>query len=259
MAQFVSLVAPRSWWDFAFKFAIVMVLGNLLAMAVVYAVHGYLTSGLRGQIVETTIIAAPFVFIFLKIIAYLYELQSQLQMLAHTDVLTGLPNRRAFLERLERQLAAQGDGHLMLADADHFKAINDRFGHDRGDACLRAIAAHLNGVIGAGEYVARIGGEEFAVFTPESSPRAAAALGARIVAPIVIEGVAGDGRNQSVTLSAGGVRLDGATSPSQVMAAADRALYRAKSEGRARFVLADGIAGAPDDRSDAAALDGHAA
>lgn len=143
MPYFVSIIAPRNWWDFTVKLIILMFVGNLFAMCVVYLVHGQYPSGLTNQLIETTIIGLPFAFACLKIIAYLYGLQTELYRIAHTDVLTGLANRRAFIEALDAYIASGKPGSLLLVDADRFKRINDTYGHDGGDDCLRAIAAHL--------------------------------------------------------------------------------------------------------------------
>jgi diguanylate cyclase len=238
MPRIVFLIAPRGLWDFVFKSLIMVVLANMLAMAVVFTVHGYLPSGLVGQLTETTIIALPFVLLHLKVIAYLFELQTRLENLANTDVLTGLPNRRAFLEALEVHLAIGGDGHVFLLDADHFKAVNDRYGHDGGDKCLQAIAAHLHRVAGPGDTVARFGGEEFAVLLRGAGDAEARRVGALLVGPVPFAPPLPEkAEDAEVTLSAGGVDLSFVFGVQQVLSIADRLMYQAKANGRARFEL----------------------
>lgn len=238
MARIVFLIAPRGLWDFVFKSLIMVVLANMLAMAVVFTVHGYLPSGLVAQLTETTIIALPFVLLHLKVIAYLFELQTRLENLANTDVLTGLPNRRAFVEALEVHLAIGGGGHVFLLDADQFKAVNDRYGHDGGDICLQAIAAYLSRVVGPGDAAARFGGEEFAVLLRDAEDAQARHVGALLVGPVRFAPPLPEaGHVAEVTLSAGGVDLRHAHGVQQVMTTADRMLYQAKANGRARFEI----------------------
>jgi diguanylate cyclase (GGDEF)-like protein len=93
--------------------------------------------------------------------------------MARLDPLTGLANRRAFDEALSRALADGGRFTLLLADVDHFKQINDRFGHTTGDRVLRELAAHLSEVVRTGDCLARIGGDEIALVAPGAGAEAA--------------------------------------------------------------------------------------
>lgn len=240
MQQVVSLIAPRSGLGFLVKTVTLVVLCNLFAILVVHSVHGYLPSGLRGQVIETTVIALPFAVGSLKVIAYLFELQTRLARLAHTDALTGLPNRRAFLDALDLHLATAGRGHLFLADADHFKQVNDRFGHEGGDICLRAIADHLRAIAGPRDIVARFGGEEFALLLSGSDDEHATQVGALLIVPIPFAPPVREGGGRAVvTLSAGGVPLCLAADVQDALTGADRNLYLAKANGRARFEISD--------------------
>ncbi|WP_208948237.1 sensor domain-containing diguanylate cyclase [Segnochrobactrum spirostomi] len=97
-------------------------------------------------------------------------LEAELSRLARRDSLTGVPNRRALLEVAEATFAAQQPFSLLMLDIDHFKAINDRYGHPAGDDVIRAVAARCGGTLREGDILARFGGEEFAVLLPNTSP-----------------------------------------------------------------------------------------
>ncbi len=156
---------------------------------------------------------------------------------AATDVLTGLPNRRHADETLERLLAsARRKGRavtVMLFDLDHFKAINDRFGHTAGDDALRATAQVTRELLRGGDYVARFGGEEFLALLPETgradSSVVAESLRSRIQALDV------PGLEHGMTASFGvAVYPDHGIGADELIKAADVALYRAKHAGRNR-------------------------
>lgn len=152
------------------------------------------------------------------------------EFLAGHDDLTGLPNRRQFEERLRSALGRAPTLHaLLLLDLDHFKEINDGFGHLTGDSVLRVVAQRLRAAVSAGDVVARIGGDEFAVLVFEvESDRTVEGIARRLVdaveGPIVV-----DGHAHRVSTSIGIARLpiDGATAE-VLISAADADLYRAK-------------------------------
>jgi diguanylate cyclase (GGDEF)-like protein len=164
----------------------------------------------------------------------------KLRETARTDPLTAVLNRRGFEELAERELAAAGrDGRpcaLLLGDIDHFKHLNDRFGHAAGDAALASVAGLITRTCRPTDVVARIGGEEFAVLLPGASLEDAVATAERIR-----EGVQSDtGAQHALTVSFGvaSYAVHG-RSLAELMAAADSALYRAKADGRDRTVLYD--------------------
>jgi diguanylate cyclase (GGDEF)-like protein len=166
-----------------------------------------------------------------------------LQDIATTDFLTGLPNRRHFFERLTQAMAAaKRSGRpvaVLLVDIDRFKRINDEHGHDRGDEVLRAVAEVLRNQLRAADSVARIGGEEFAVLSPETDEGEAVMLGERLrmaLSTVPIAPGPGAGR---ITASIGvAVRNSSINEVDALMKNADLALYRAKNEGRNRVCLA---------------------
>ena len=165
-------------------------------------------------------------------------LESQLQILATTDALTGLLNRRAFIERVDSQLASRGDTTLAMIDIDHFKRVNDTYGHAAGDAVLRAFAEICRNAVTPEAVIGRIGGEEFAVLLsglplPEAQAVLESLRGA-------IEATAIDigGQTIHITASIGATEVDAGPNASEFLSRADKALYEAKTAGRNRLRLA---------------------
>jgi len=172
------------------------------------------------------------------------RLYEQAERLATTDGLTGLLNRRTFNAALEQRLR---EAHrynrplsLLLLDVDHFKKVNDTYGHPAGDAVLRGIARLAQKQARETDLVARYGGEEMALILPETD-----AHGARVIAERLRKAVEGathatDQGAVQVTLSVGvAVWPGGGESPEDLLAAADKALYRAKQAGRNRVEAAN--------------------
>lgn len=164
----------------------------------------------------------------------------RMRTLAATDVLTGLPNRRAMLDTLVQGLDSSRRADLPLAialvDVDHFKDVNDQHGHAVGDAVLIHLGELMRSQLRGSDTLARWGGEEFLICAPGTPPAAA-----REVAERVRAAVAGSpmphGRPLSVSLGVAVCRPD--DDVDSLLLRADRALYRAKSEGRDRVVVAD--------------------
>ncbi|HWH13907.1 MAG TPA: diguanylate cyclase [Miltoncostaeaceae bacterium] len=161
------------------------------------------------------------------------DARARLATQALTDSLTGLPNRRAFEERLREELGrAQRHGRplsLAILDLDHFKRLNDVHGHQVGDAVLAEVARRLRDTSRAGEMVARVGGEEFGWIIPEAGvedAREAVERGRRAVA------AAPCADDIAVTISAGVADTDDAATPEELFRVADGALYLAKGAGR---------------------------
>jgi diguanylate cyclase (GGDEF)-like protein len=162
---------------------------------------------------------------------------------ASHDALTGLFNRRAASERLvleraraERQRAALS---VLMLDIDHFKRINDRWGHAAGDGVLLAVADVLRHELRASDLGVRHGGEEFLVILPGDSAAQAFEVAERIRGEVAQLAVPLDGDTASITVSVGIATFNGSESGEQLVARADAALYRAKQGGRNRSVLAD--------------------
>lgn len=176
-------------------------------------------------------------------------LQQRLECQARTDALTGLLNRRAFLEELGRRLrrqaqdplrAGRAEGALVFLDLDNFKPINDRLGHEAGDAALVAVGRLLRALIRPTDLAARLGGDEFALWLEETDEAGAALRAAAIGAAAArIEGLPQDA-TPPLTFSLGcAIRRPGlAETPEALIARADAAMYAAKRGGRNRWVLA---------------------
>jgi diguanylate cyclase (GGDEF)-like protein len=161
------------------------------------------------------------------------EAQIRLFKMANHDALTGLPNRRHFLEKLDAALLTRGaTGALVMIDLDNFKDINDKDGHDVGDALLRAFARRLEETAGKTAFVARLGGDEFAVLLPDGHrPRAerrTRSLLSKLREPLYVSG-----RPVSVRLSAGLTLFpEDGRGATELLKNADLAVYAAKSGGR---------------------------
>ena len=171
--------------------------------------------------------------------AQLGEALGEQQRLAVTDGLTGLYNRRYLTERMAQQEAAGGVVSLLVIDLDHFKRVNDTFGHVAGDAVLRESAARIASVCRATDVVARYGGEEFVVLLPDTGEEEARRLAERIRTTLRQAPVADSAGSIPITASVGVATRAGA-GIHRLMESADRALYRAKEEGRDRVVAVAG-------------------
>ena len=176
---------------------------------------------------------------------YVSETKRRLHEETRLDSLTGLHNRRAFEEMIQRevQIAARDNTPLtlLMMDLDHFKQLNDTWGHALGDRALRTFGGVLLTVTGTRDAVARLGGEEFAILIPGRSPRSAVSLAERLRA--TVEGLRLSEGEELVrfTVSVGLSSLQpGETTFEPMIRRADRALYKVKRSGRNRVLLADG-------------------
>ncbi|MGD0455140.1 MAG: diguanylate cyclase [Solirubrobacteraceae bacterium] len=168
----------------------------------------------------------------------LEALQEQLQEQAERDWLTGLHNRRYFAREFERLLTEQRGGWFSLAvvDLDHFKSINDRFGHEIGDHVLVRVAALLCDVLRQSDIVVRSGGEEFLVLMPGTEVHAATACCERIRQRIHDESWERIAAGLAVTASVGVASTDDPDQLAALARSADQRLYEAKRSGRDRVV-----------------------
>jgi len=164
-----------------------------------------------------------------------------LQEAALTDALTGLPNRRYALERIQQEWAASYRSARSLAcmviDLDDFKQINDIYGHDVGDMALRLVSEALRQVLRSQDVICRTGGDEFLVICPETSEEEVLACGERLRKEIDRLTVDNEDETLRLSISIGvAVRNDTMTSASDLIKKADRAVFQAKRRGRNQVV-----------------------
>lgn len=164
------------------------------------------------------------------------RLESELSAAARTDMLTRLLNRRAFFDEASKVVRSGVGGCVALLDIDHFKAVNDSHGHAAGDWVLRELATAALEAIRIGDTLARVGGEEFALLLPGTSIDQAEAVCQRVLDAIASLQINWRHHEVSVTTSAGIAPIK--ESVDAALHDADRALYEAKNNGRARVALA---------------------
>ncbi len=177
-------------------------------------------------------------------------LEEKLSALAMTDALTGLWNRRAFDQALRREwkrtVRDESQLSLLLLDLDHFKPLNDEYGHPLGDECLVAVASAITDTVRASDFVCRWGGDEIAIILPGTDHAGAAKAAEKVRA--AVEGLRfrlekNSEEWVSVTASIGVATAmtepdKAATIPQNLLQAADKALYKAKHEGQNRVAVA---------------------
>ena len=160
----------------------------------------------------------------------LHELTTQLEYRATHDPLTGALNRGAVIEHASACLA-RGDMALIVLDIDHFKRVNDDFGHPTGDAVIQTVVHCLQKLLGADATIGRVGGEEFSVVWPTASAEQALALGRRICDAVAMQVFAAP-IDRQVTASVGVSWSAAGTGFETAYGRADEALYAAKRAGR---------------------------
>lgn len=160
----------------------------------------------------------------------LRDLQARLKLLASSDALTGLPNRRGLEDRLSELLGDAATGHIAVAyvDVDDLKSINDSFGHDAGDAVLQAVAVRLSALVADSALVARIGGDEFVILLHEEPADEAAFVSEverRVARPVEVGG--GEVVFPGASIGLASTRGTGAHA-GRLIAVADREMYAMK-------------------------------
>jgi len=192
-----------------------------------------------------TLIACKTTMIFGYLLLSSGYSQTRLERLALSDALTELPNRRAFEMEVSRRLSSvrRQDKLIALAlfDIDHFKQVNDAHGHDAGDAVLRHLGQVTSKAVRPQDFVARVGGEEFAVIFEVGDAAELVMAANRLRLAIEIDQLELAGKPLPVTVSVGAVIAENAPGLAfnSLYRAADRALYQAKASGRNRVVIGD--------------------
>jgi diguanylate cyclase len=251
-----GLVLPKSEWGLVWQRTTLIlaastvgswVISNLVMMSLNQGMNDVGTILALGM---PTGLGGP-ILLFLQIrSAQLREANRKLETIAATDWLTDCLNRRAFTSHVGASLGRMSDSAaLLVIDADHFKTVNDRFGHERGDEVLRLIANAIRDSVRDGDLVGRIGGEEFGVFLHDADLEVADLVAERIRAAVNGLFITSEGTAQRLSVSIGGAVSSGAVGFSELFRIADRRLYEAKHAGRNRVEL-----GGETDASDLVAV-----
>jgi diguanylate cyclase (GGDEF)-like protein len=173
----------------------------------------------------------------------LASLTGRLRELAMVDALTGVLNRRAFLDQADgewvRHQRHKNPLSFLMLDVDGFKKVNDTYGHAAGDALLQHIGALLRATLRATDLPARLGGDEFCALMPETNLDGATILAERFIARLASQPLVALDQNISASVSIGVANADGCASLDELMAKGDAALYSAKKAGRARVTRAE--------------------
>jgi diguanylate cyclase (GGDEF)-like protein len=217
----------------------------LLLSALVYAIN--LISLVSGTIFIFSIaemflmqILLNFGIALLTVILVNERTERHLKLMAQTDQLTGIGNRRWFLDQLPENICQ--DMAVIIMDLDHFKQINDRFGHAVGDLVLVEFSRHVSGTLRERDAFARYGGEEFVLFFPQVSVPELTAIGKRLCKEVESLTVMSQNSRVAMTVSMGAAFATGKDDTwNQILHRADLALYAAKKAGRNRFLIAESI------------------
>jgi diguanylate cyclase (GGDEF)-like protein len=194
----------------------------------------------------TLVLSAMIVGLLVSYLVQQRRLRQRLKFMAEVDELTQLPNRRCILELAQAITQGRRSGDLPLGlavlDVDHFKRVNDEFGHEVGDAALVTFAQCCRQVLRKHDVVGRLGGEEFLMVLPSTRQADVGALFERLRKVLQDTPVPGMRADQRLSCSMGSAEAQPGASVKETLRHADEALYRAKSSGRDRLVLAQ----APD-------------
>ncbi len=222
--------------------------GTLFCIAAAFAIDSY--SFDTGQwrwgakpinnIVIPLVLAPPFFFFLLSKLRELSLAHHELMTVAATDSLTLCLNRRAFtalvdayLDKITRQ-QTPANGALLVLDVDHFKTVNDNFGHEAGDEALKLIAGTIRSSVRELDLVGRLGGEEFGIFLPGVDPARTVIAADRIRLAVSLMDFRPQGQSCPLSVSIGGATFANGASFTELYRRADARLYAAKHAGRDR-------------------------
>jgi diguanylate cyclase (GGDEF)-like protein len=222
-------------------------LATLLCMAgsAVYALLFYLgdaevSSGraVVASLILPIFVGAPIYYLLFRQIRSLTFRNRRLEAKNRRDGLTKCLNQTAFHREVTRILGLPAANRcraaLLIIDADHFKAINDTYGHDTGDEAIKLIAQKLRAVVRRRDPIGRIGGEEFGVLLRDADMRIAQAVAERIRSAVNLSDVPGAAPGARLSVSVGGTVFEDEVTFTEIFKAADNRLYTAKAKGRNR-------------------------
>ena len=239
-----------------------LLVAGLLLEAVVLGVralvaistHSEATNILQSSALQTLTFLATFSVVLVSSVGFVFMSRDRAdennRVLAALDPLTGVANRRSLIAALDRDVARaqrmREPMALMMVDIDHFKDVNDRYGHPAGDRVLCSVVNVLRQRVRAQDLVGRYGGEEFMVLLPDTGLVGAEQLARELCKAVEesrcpADGVPGPGIAVTVSIGVFGGRLGSGDSWDMLIAAADRALYQAKNNGRNRVEVATGL------------------
>jgi diguanylate cyclase (GGDEF)-like protein len=241
-------IGPRGW-----RIVIAATLLGTLACVLVSLAFNYilirtlggawLEQTMLGATIVPVILTAPLFFVGTARLCRLTRINRRLDAAARTDALTACLNRGAFTRsaayHLRHPKTLPAHGALLMIDADHFKSINDRFGHDQGDIALALLARAIRSAVRSNDIVGRLGGEEFGVFLPMATGRAAESAARRIHAAVAASGFAPRGEPHALSVSIGGLVFGRAIGFAELYRLADRNLYEAKHAGRGLTMISE--------------------
>jgi diguanylate cyclase (GGDEF)-like protein len=222
-----------------------VVLGGRAVVAI--SAHEAATSILQSSVLQTLTFMSTFTVVLVSSMGFVFMARDRAdennRVMAALDHLTGVANRRSLIAALDRDVARavrmRESIALMMVDIDHFKNVNDQYGHPMGDRVLCSVVNVLRQRVRAQDLVGRYGGEEFMVVLPDTTLVGAEQLARELCKAVEesrcpMDGVEGPGISVTVSIGVFGGRLDSGDSWDMLIAAADRALYQAKSNGRNR-------------------------
>lgn len=239
----LSLSRPAGWG----RPLVWTICGPLACMVIAVSFNAWLFAGMDQKAFEKAMVSAVllplcagvpvFFFIALKM-RDLGIANHRLSILAATDGLTACLNRNAFAAHVDRRVEIEhGAGALLIVDADRFKLINDRFGHQAGDAALGLIADTLRNTVRAGDIVGRLGGEEFGIFLPNIDRVSAGRVAERLRLAVADIAFDVEGQRYPLSVSIGGVVFDDTACFEALFRQADERLYHAKQTGRNKVCM----------------------
>jgi diguanylate cyclase (GGDEF)-like protein len=241
-------LSPESWG----RVIVFTVGGTAVCVAVALSVDSFNFAGmdeaarLRAILTDVLlpiVLAVPLLLFFTGKLRELAIAHRRLTVYASTDGLTQVMNRAAFATLVDAYLTdvrteeRRAHGALLIIDADNFKTVNDRYGHDRGDEALVKIASTIKSTLRSPDIVGRLGGEEFGVFLPGVGPDQAKLVAERIRQSVSSADFAPSGKPHQLSVSVGGAVFDGHLPFAELFRLADQQLYVAKRDGRNRVSM----------------------